>query len=441
MNIKYKLKKTWFAFWQKYKLRSHLKIASKLLLIFIIVWLLGSILTILSQWAFTDNFHGTPFQCKYLKYFWPVIIELISGYDIQPDSLGLNIISNVLSVVVLITGIIIFAVFTGQIVSMFIHVLQRTSNFPEKPNNFKFKRPIIICGVSDKLYNIIKELRKSCLSHNREIIVVDENADTLVKKENEKNDDVWYVKGNQADRKVLESAFGEEDSTAVILATSSSKDLSLKNSDSKAIQTALAIEGHREKNHTVLELIDERNIPHLEHTKINEWISTTEYGIKLVSQSALQHGLAKVYWHLLGGNGNRWGENKIYFTRESLPEHVAGVSYRSIRDTLVNDSTLDITLIGFARDITPEKSPTRQYIKQLNPVNAKCRICNSYIPTRDHLGRVHHMCKVCYRLETRLNKYAANPLYFPADTLLEKQDKLIYLSKQEADFNQLKIIN
>lgn len=443
MNLKYKLKKAWFGFWQKYKLEVHLKIAAKLFLIFIAVWLIGSILTVLSQWIFVDKLDGgTPFQFKYAKYFWTVIIELISGFDVQED---LHVVSKIISVIILITGVVILAIFTGQIVSMFVHVLQRTQHLPEKPGNFKFNRPIIICGINEKLDRIIEELKKSSLSNHREIIIVDEEADKIKVDDKKKFKDVWYTRGNQADRKIIEKVLGEKESSAIILSQNSSAGCNARYSDSKAIETALAIEGYSEKTHTVLELNDEKHIPHLKHTKINEWISIFEYGTKLVSQAALQHGIARLYLDLLGGTTESKRTSGIHFSQsDHLPDKIIGMSYVEIRDTVLSNPSLDLTLIGFAKYVnkkTIEKLDldleNTFFIRQLNPGSRKCVICGSETFKVDELGRVFKKCPDCFKKEKTKNRHASNQLFFPKDTIIQRKDQLIYLSDKEIDFNQL----
>ncbi|MCP5107143.1 MAG: hypothetical protein GY950_27400 [bacterium] len=447
MSLNYRIKKSWFGFWQKYKLKTQFKIASRLLWIFLIIWLIGSVLTILSQWAFTDHYEGTPFQGKYLEYFWPVIIELVSGYDIQAQELALNPASNVISVFMLITGIIIFAIFTGQIVSMFIHVLQRYNHLPEKPDDFVFNRPVIICGINNKLPQVIRELRRSPLTVGREIVVIDSEADKLKIEDKEFYKDVWYVKGDQADRSVLAKALGEQEASAIILASEPKCKAQGKYSDSRAIETAMAIEGYRETTHTVLELMDDRNTPHLRHTRINEWISIFEYGIKLTSQAALQHGMGSVFHYLLGGKTVRNGAGKtsqIFFTQGLLPERFNGLTYKEVRDKTLSTSTIDITLIGFARyvgwglgqkyNLEMGYSP---FIKQLNPVNRTCRVCGADIGETDELGRIQKKCPGCFKTEKNRDKNAVNLWYFPIDTQLSRKDKLIYLSGKPVDFNNI----
>ena len=442
MNLKYKIKKTWFGFWQKYKLEVHLRIAAKLFLIFLMVWVIGSILTVLSQWAFIDKLEGgTPFQFKYIKYFWTVVIELVSGFDVQED---LHVVSKIISVMILITGVVIFAIFTGQIVSMFVHVLQRALHLPEKPDNFKFKRPIIIFGINEKLYKIIAELKRSSLSRGREIIIVDNEADKIRIEDKTKFKDVWYTKGNRADRNVIEKVLGEKESSAIILSQEPVCNRHTRYSDARAIETALAIEGYSEKTHTVLELHDEKHIPHLKHTKINEWISIFEYGTKLVSQAALQHGIARLYLDLLGGATENKQTSGIHFSQSDLPDIMIGMTYEEIRDKVLSNSSFDITLIGFAKYVDNETIKKLRldlvntfFIRQLNPGSRKCVICGSETFKVDELGRIFKKCPDCFKKEKAKNRHASNQLLFPKDTIIERKDQLIYLCHKEIDFNQL----
>lgn len=440
MNFRYEIKKMWFGFWQRYKLKTQMKVASKLLLLFLVIWIIGSLLTIFSQWSYSDNFEGSPFQFKYLQYFWAVIIELVSGYDV--GDIEFNLYSKILAVIVVITGLVIFSVFTAQIVSMFIHFLQRIHHLPEKPESFSFYRPIIICGVNNKLPKIIEELRKSPLTKDREIVIIDDEADRLKTGDKGIYKDVWYIKGNQADRNLLENVLGEEETSAIILASDSSGDT--RYSDSRAIQTAMAIEAHREKIHTVLELKDDRNIPYLKHTKINEWISVFEYGNKLVSQATLQHGMGNVYHYLLGVEGGNRKANRIFFTGDVLPHRVVGRSYKEMRDMIITGNGTDITLIGFARYVSEElqgefnlESGESCFIKQINPISRICRSCSIKIENSDRMGRIQNRCSDCLEIERNQDNNPMNTWFFPMDTRLNREDKLIYLAQAPVDLNEL----
>jgi len=408
--------------------------------------LLGSSLTVLSQWGISYNFKDSLFQKKYSQYFWAVIIELVSGFDVEKDKLALNPVSDILTVIVLITGIIIFAIFTGQIVSMFIHVRQRHNHLPEKPPHFKFKRPIVICGINHKLHAIIRGLRGNHLAKGREIVVVGQESDTVQKGEKEYYEDTWYVKGDQADRSILANALGGKESAAIILwEKNKCPDINDRYADSKALETALAIEGYRQNTHTLLELKDESNIPHLEYTKINEWISVKEYGIKLTAQAALQEGMGKIYHHLLGACQKENENNQIYFTQFPLPPGIEGCSYAQIREKLTTIGKLDVTLVGFSRFLPLEdregmelKRNDSPYILQLNPSRGRCRDCGKLTGNKDRWGRVKSHCGACRDKRAEKGQGIKIHWLFPVDTLLNPADRLVYLARAPITLDSLK---
>jgi len=416
MNLRYRLKKKWCGFWQKYRLKSQAKNVRKLFIFLFFVWLLGSILTIISQWYFAADTHTSVID--YIQYLWIVIIELVSGFDI-PDTIKLHTVSRLISIFMLVMGIVVVGLFTGQIISMFVHVLQRSEYFPEKPENFLFESPIIICGKSSKLYNIIRNLRKSIFSRNREIVIVDKEADRIKNIDKESFYDTWYLAGDPGDRNVLQNAIGKRDCRVVIL----SGDLKDNQySDSTAINTALAIEAFDEKVHTVLEIAHHQNVPHYTSTKINDWISVSEYSLKLISQSALQPGIANVYSRLLGNEIKNSKSNQIYFSATPLTEYFVGKSYREIKIIFCEElSHLDITLIGFVKYLKDEEKKklgltlrNSNYFIQINPIH--------------RVNDIHDNSEFVQQ---------AGKIIFYKDTILNKNDMLVYLSQKEYNFNKI----
>lgn len=232
MNLRYTINKRFSGFLQKYRLKTQFRNVRKLFIFLFIVWVLGSLLTIISQWLFTSDLHASFHD--YLKYFWVVIIELVSGFDI-PDDIHLNVVSQFISIVMLVMGIVVVGLFTGQIISILVHVLQKAELLPEKPENFQFEKPIIICGRNRKLHNIIANLRKSIYSKNREIVVIDKASDQIRVTDRHYYKDVWQLKGEPADRKILEKAIGKNDSRVIILSQDSDCD---NNSSSNTIKPA-----------------------------------------------------------------------------------------------------------------------------------------------------------------------------------------------------------
>ena len=417
MYLRYRASKKLSSFLQKYKLKTQFKNVQKLFLFLLVVWLIGSFLTILSQWIFLPEAHKS-YQ-DYLQYFWIVIIELVSGFDIP--EVPMHTFSLLISIIMLVMGIIVVGLFTGQIISMFVHVMQKNEFYSEKPDTFQFDKPIIICGMNRKLNSIIKNLRKCHYSQKREIIIIDKDADQIKKNDEKYFDDIWYLKGDPASRDVLKKAIGKQDCRVIILAKDSK---SIEYIDSNAINAALAIEAFDESVHTVIEIANNKNIEHFKCTKINDWICVSEYSLKLISQSALQPGMAKVYSRLLGHESKDEKSTKIYFSSTPLVNYFTGKSYNDI-NRIINRrfKHLDITLIGFAKYIEDDEK---------KKLNLKLRNSNYFIQINP-VRKKNNTSKI-------LNK--THKVFFGSDTKLNPMDKLIYLANNHINFDKvIKFIN
>ncbi|MBN2287085.1 MAG: NAD-binding protein [Tissierellales bacterium] len=410
MNIIYKIRKKFCGFRQKYKFKTQIKYLRKLLFFIFVIWLFGSFLTIISQGFFFRELHETAYD--YFKYFWYVIIELVSGFDIPADEIPLHPVSQIISIFMLIMGIVVVGLFSGQIISMFVHVLQRTEYFPEKPDNFQFDSPIILCGDNPKLYNIIRILKGSSYSRDREIVIVDKTADKI--KKLDEFDNIWYVNGDPNDRHILEKAVGKKDCRAIIFAKHTS------HTDSAAIATALAIEEFAESVHTVIEIPNSQNISCYEGTKVNDWINVSEFSLKLISQSVLQPGMAKLFSRLISDEFKEEKTNHIYFSSVPLAKFFIGKTYRDIFKLFVEKfSYLDLTLIGFAKYLESHEKREHNltlrntnYFIQINPVAKSSGVNDNFIKR-------------------------SGKIFFHKDTCLTENDKLIYLAKEIVDFEKI----
>ncbi|NOZ61854.1 MAG: hypothetical protein GXO74_09240 [Calditrichaeota bacterium] len=411
----YSLRKSWAGAVQKYRMKKQLARVRKLFLFLFSVWLIGSILTILAQYIFARDLHQSIHD--YLKYFWVVIIELVSGFDI-PDTIPLHLTSQIISVLMLVMGIVVVGLFTGQIISIFVHVLQRGEFVSEKPEGFQFRRPIVICGISPKLPNIIFNLRKSALSKNREIVVVGRDADQIKKEDEEVFEDVWYVKGEPSLRATLLNAIGKEETRVIILERRRDDPYF---SSQCAINTAMAVEVIDERIHTVVEVTHNRDAEHFQRTHINDMINISDFGMKMIAQAALRPGMARVFSQLLGGNEGEESTVQIYFTPLPLQKNFVGKNYLEITAMLCHEfCCADITLLGFAKFFSDEQKKqfdlrlrNTNYFIQINPLSRR----KDDDPANEYTFR-----------EGRL--------FFFKDTVLKEQDRLIYLADAPINFEE-----
>ena len=409
----------------------------------------------------------------YVKYFWSVIIMLISGFDI-PESVHFHIVSRIISILMLIMNLTVVALFTGQIISMFNHVLKRSDYLPQKPLNFKFKSPIIICGINNKLKDIIRELRKDKSTKEREIVVVDEVADEVLKFEEKENiEDVWYVKGNPMDRDILNKVIGHEDNRVIIL---SEKNALGKLMDTNAINTAIAVEAYYDKDqeqdiHTVLEITNNKNKYHFSRTEINEWICIKDYAMKLLSQAARQPGIVNVYMDLMGGCDSAVHENKIIFSSEFITPSLAETYFILKKRLHKKLRSMNILIIGFAKYIDQKQKEklnislrNSNYFIQVNPtmkpernnmflyeeINENNNLMKYLITEecKDDEGKLHYnYYKVAddydyYMIGDELINSSddSKKIYywvFSRDTILTEKDKLICIKKNNSSLNYI----
>jgi Trk K+ transport system NAD-binding subunit len=348
-DFSYQKNKRWHAFKQNYRLKKQIKTILKLFSFIIFLWVLGSLLTILTQWLFLDSIHQS--SSDYLKYFWVVIIELISGFDI-PDGVNLHLSSRVVSVFLLLLNLTVVALFTGQIVSMFSEILKRKAFLPQKPENFQFANPIIICGINEKLQDIIYELRDNPNSKYREIVIIDEKANTIEKEPYEGLEDIWYIKGNAMDRTILQKSIGSNDNRVIILSKKTDDGV---NSDINALNSAMAVEVYDESCHTVVEIYNPKNKIHFDRTIINDWICIEDFAMLLVSQACIKPSIVKAYYNLLGGMEFDKTHNRIDFSQELIPKSLYGKSYLEIKKQLFHQlKKQGLIIIGFSKYVSDE---------------------------------------------------------------------------------------
>jgi hypothetical protein len=314
------------------------------------------------------------------------------------------------------------ALITGQIMSMFFEVIQKSEFIPEKPSTFVFRKSIVICGLNKKLINILSIIRS--VNKNIEIVVVDENADKI-KIENDiiaKN--IFHFKGDPADRSQLEKIINNQNCTALIL--SDDKYMGLT-SDSRALEIALAIEAKDESIHTIIELNNKTNEKPLRSTKIDEWINNSEFSTKLLSQCTLKNLSAETFLSLLEDSRDNRYFNNIMMC--DIPKTLNGKKYLEIIEGINARITDEIIFIGFALKLPSVAYPNirpnsnnKEYFLQINP---KLQIDSN----------VQNESK-CFQLtaETKLfnyNKSQKESLYS------KSSDQLIYIGSQEINLSKI----
>lgn len=405
LNLKYNVLKAFHILWQRYELYQRIKQLQNLFAFLILVWVFGSLLTIFTEYLISDKPQDLDF---YLQFFTYTVRTILSA-DFS-DFMEFSILTSIISVFMVISGITVIGLFTGEIISMLVGVMEKNKYLPEKPKNFYFKNPMLICGNKnyEKIINDIKINTKN----NYEIIIISKVADKIEKFSLENYHDVYYIKGDPKNRKILKQAIGEnikKKLSAIIL--SSEKDYD-------AIEISLAIEAFNEKVHTIIQLTNNSSLQYFNNSKINEYVLVKEYGTKLLSQAGINPGISKAYNNLLGVKGedsSNETDARILKVRIGDITDLDNEKSYSIVKEIVSKKNSDLIIIGFEK-----------YINKKNIDKHKI-IINKYDKNENSITQINPMNKYTQNIgDLYFNVINSNPI-FSTQTKLNINDKIVFI--------------
>ena len=375
---------------QRYQLRRSLDQIFNLMLILISVWFIGGTLTILSQWIITPEVQKSSHD--YLQYYWIVFIEVTSGFDVGGEVKRLNTLSFVITILMLIAGMIIGGLVSGQIIAIILNAAQKAGLVAEAPENFKFIDPIIIYGINKHLHGIISSVRRIDGNANRDIIIIDEEADEISILDESDYKNIWYIKSDPSRRNYLKEIFdrnissdfkqsdinqlykASQKSCRVILLPNLKKDRNLEFLDPETIQKAMEIETFKENIYTIIQLQSVESKRYLKNKQIDEWLNISDYSTKMIAQAALRPGLTNIFNNIMGG-GNDDSANEM-IRLSLIHDSLSNLSFRDIKNWIVNDPDIDCILLGFCKFLTDEDDDIEHlrnpnYYFQINPVDRR----------------------------------------------------------------------
>jgi len=371
---------------QRYQLRRSLDQIFNLLLILIAVWFIGGTLTVLSQWFISPEVQES--INDYLQYYWIVFIEVTSGFDVGGEVNRLNKLSFIITILMLIAGMIIGGLVSGQIISIILNAAQKAGLVAEAPNNFKFIDPIIIFGINKHLHGIISSVRRIDGNANRDIIIIDEKADEISILDESDYKNIWYIKSDSSRRNYLKEIFDRNISgdfkqsdinqlykasqkcCRVILLPNPKKDSKLQFLDPETIQKAMEIERFKDNVYTIIQLQSVESKRYLKGKQIDEWLNISDYSTRMIAQAALNPGITNIFNNIMGGSNDDTNE---MIRLSLLHDSLSNLSFRDIKNWIVNDPNIDCILLGFCKFLTEDDKGTERlrnpnYYFQINPV-------------------------------------------------------------------------
>jgi voltage-gated potassium channel len=227
--------------------------------------------------------------------FWKSLFSLLSGeYADHPETIG----GKIVSVILLMFGMGVFAMLTGTFSALMIDKLKEnamhTVNNPEDLNNH-----IIICGYSSKVAILCIEFMLDPDFKDSDVLIVSEQAclDDL-KLRNVNTDRVCLLNEDFTRVETLKKA-GVTRAKAAIVLSEAGGHRSTQDIDARSLLAALTIERMNPKIHTSVEIYHEEYTDHLKMGGVEDIVIQGEVSGRLLAKVAMQEGMLTFFKDLL----------------------------------------------------------------------------------------------------------------------------------------------
>jgi voltage-gated potassium channel len=252
----------------------------KVIICIVSVWILGAFLI-----------SAIEFQNIGDSLWWTIVTMTTVGYgDIAPTSIS----GRVLAIFIMLSGIILVAMVTGTISSIFT-----TKRIMEGKGLEKISKEnhIIICGWSPNILSLINGFLDS--SNNNDIIMInDESQDKIDSIMSGFSNKVQYVRGDYSLDSILIKANTNKAKYVLILNDSSD------NKDEKVILSTLTIKKISPSIRVIAQINDKNKIPFLRRANVDAVLSSDDYNLFMSLSHVLEPGSAQAISLLMSEDSN-----------------------------------------------------------------------------------------------------------------------------------------
>ncbi len=311
---------------------------ARLLVFTSILWLSGGLLLWALEGLRNPDFDTVP------KALWNIAVYLFSGLD---SGVPRTVPGKIVVTLVLVLSLGVAAVLTGTIASFLV---ERSLWSRKRMPSHDLRGHIVICNWNDKAVPIIRELHAAIVKDRRPVVIVSDSPEAAALPEEDELpefQDVYLVRGDPASEVMLRRASAHTAHSVIILADPADGDLA----DAKSILIAMAVASictqlKVPKTHVCVEGISPRNVEHLRRAKADEIVAASDFAMMLLAQSALAHGLSRVYRDLLTVSEET---NEVYIV--PVPEEFIGKTFCELGAAMFmnRDEKNPAILIGAAK--------------------------------------------------------------------------------------------
>ncbi len=334
----------WFStFREKYRVSA----LERLFVLTFSSWVIGSNLLYLTESRISNN--PGPFS-DYWDSYWHTIIVLISGIE---DKEPLSILGRIEVTALLIAGICIVGMLTGEIVSILVKKIQRAGMITLKPPRSKLKQHIVIFGNNMHLDNVIRQINAATRGRHY-ILLVSKDAHILKVTDPKIYKNVLALQGDPLQLHILEKACLDKALRVVVLTDKAYRGKPVE-MDRQTMMETLAAYGHNRFIPMVVELKAEASLRYADTLDEVEFIVSRYYGEKLAAQAVVNPGVTEVYNSLM----NFTDDSNEFYTIPA-PVELIGKSFKQAQHYFLDMDDESLTLIGIDR--SPSKYPNTDFV-------------------------------------------------------------------------------
>ncbi len=234
------------------------------------------------------------------------------GYgDMAPATFS----GRIVAIIIMLSGIILVALVTGTISSIFT-----TKRIMEGKGLEKISKEnhILICGWNTNIANLISGFLQS--SNDTNIVLINDEIqdkiDTIMSNFSLKN--VQFVRGDYSLDSILSKANATKAKYVLILNDPNN------NQDEKVILTTLTIKKISPSIRVVAQINDKNKIPFLRRANVDAVLSSDDYNLFMSLSHILEPGSAQAISSLISEDSN----NSL--TSENIPEEFIGKSFSEL---------------------------------------------------------------------------------------------------------------
>lgn len=252
----------------------------------LVAWVLGSIGIHLAERGNNEAFD------TWGEAFWSVWVIMFSGLEVLPKTAA----GRALSVVVLLSGITMVALFTGAVASTLVEMRLRR----REVSQFEMEGHLVLCNWAPRGVEWVREVHNKFIQDKRPVVIIHDQPESIDLPDTADDpafNDVYIVKGDPTNEVILRRARVAKAHSVVVL----SDDRQGEHADGKTILTCITLRTLC-KGHEVNIAVEARNPANrlqLLKAGADEIISSDELGLRLLARTALYHGMTRVYQELL----------------------------------------------------------------------------------------------------------------------------------------------